>query len=227
MRNNERKYYHLRAISLEQRHKDFLVGTLLGDGCLAKGGKKSDFRLSFSHCEKQKDYFLWKFDFLKPFTNNFYKSIDKRGNSIMYQTKSICHPELNKYAKMFYDSSRRKIIPKDIESLLTPLGLAIWIMDDGNLNEKVNLRICSMGFNYSEHHILQKALKNKFGIDCIIREYKYKSKLYYMLWFDKVNTIKFSNLIKNHIVESMKYKIVEPSETSCETPEMDEDKVRT
>ena len=214
MRDNERKYYHLREIPLEQRHKDFIIGTLLGDGCLARGGKKSNFRLSFAHCEKQKDYFLWKFDFLKPFTNNFYKSIDKRGNSTMYQTKSICHKELNQYADMFYDSSRKKHIPENIEELLTPLGLAIWLMDDGNLNEKVNIRMSSMGFSFEEHEKLQNALRNKFGIECVIRDYKYKNKMYNMLWFNKENSLKYSNLVRPHIVESMKYKIMEePSET--------------
>jgi len=209
-----KKYDNLRATPFTQEQIDLIIGSILGDGCLHRDNNKGNFKLRMSQCEKQKQYFLFKFDKLKPFVNTFYKSIDKRGNSIMYQTATICHQDLNKYAKMFYDASRIKHIPENIEDLLNPIGLAIWIMDDGNLHENVNMRICTMGFNYQENLLLQKALKNKFNLDCSIKDFKYKTKLYYQLYFNKENTINLSNIILPYMEESMKYKIIlKPSET--------------
>ena len=45
-------------------------------------------------------------------------------------------------------------IPKNLDMYFTPLALAVWIQDDGNLNEGVNMRICSMGFTKKDNEDL-------------------------------------------------------------------------
>jgi hypothetical protein len=205
---NNKKYEILRSIPINQEQKDLIYGTVLGDGCLYKDSKNGNFKLSFGQCEKQKDYFLWKVQKLDPYINNWRRSVDKRGNSIMYQTTTICHPELNSIANYFYDKNRKKHIPNDIDNFLTPIGLAVWIMDDGWLSAKTSIGIATMGFNYDENVILQNALKNVFDIDSKVVQHKYKTKLYYKIVLNKENTIKASEISKPYVVDCMKYKFI-------------------
>lgn len=221
-----RKYDILRQSSISKRQQDFIVGTLLGDGCLYKEGKNTLYKLSFCHCEAQFEYFHWKVAYMDPFINGFNKNVDKRGNSVMYHAATICHKDYKKFADMFYDENRKKSVPNNLDMYLTPLSLAVWFCDDGNLNEGVNARFSTMGFDYKDHEKLQSYLLRCFDLRSKIFEYKYKSKLYYGLSMNKKNTQKLSDIIRPHIVECMKYKIMpplEPSTTTCQTFKKNDD----
>jgi len=209
-----RKYDILRQTPINSIQRQFLVGTLLGDGCLYRDGKNSNFKLSIAQCEAQEQYFHWKIAMMDPFINGYRKSIDKRKNSIMLQTTTICHQDFNMFAKMFYDENRKKIVPDNLDMYLTPLSLAVWIMDDGNLNMNVNMRIASMGFTEEENYKLQAYLKRCFDLRSKVMGFKYKDKQYFQLTLNKENTQKLSNIIREHVVDCMKYKIMpEPSTT--------------
>lgn len=204
IRSSKYKYETLRQIPITDIQKQFIVGTLLGDGCLYQDNKRSNYKLSFGQCDKQKEYFDWKIDIMKPFIPCFRRSIDKRGNSIMWQCSSISHPDFNQFGDTFYDADRTKIIPFDLERYLTPLALATWIMDDGSLNAYVNMRICTMSFTEQEHYRLQAHLKNKFNLESKVMGLD--NRLYLSL--NKENTQKLSHIIRLHIVPCMSYKII-------------------
>lgn len=201
---SNRKYDYLRKINFSDLQKDFLVGTLLGDSCLYKDGL--NYKLSFGHCKAQEEYFKWKVCVMSPFITKFRESVDKRGNSIMLQTTSISHPGFNEFADLFY-KDRVKIVPDNLEKYFSPITLATLIQDDGNLNS-VNIRLASMGFSKQDNQKLQYYFKNCFKIDSNLLDFKYKSKLYYQITFDKENSIKLSNIIRPCIVPSMSYKIL-------------------
>lgn len=170
--SSSRKYDVLRQTPINSIQKQIIVGTLLGDGCLYKYSKNGNYKLSFSHCKAQAQYFHWKIAMLDPFINNYRENIDKRGNSIMLQTATICHQELNKFADMFYDESRIKHVPKNLDIYLTPLTLAVWYQDDGNLKSGVNARIATMSFTESENYDLRDYLKSCFDINSKVMSYK-------------------------------------------------------
>jgi len=50
--------------------------------------------------------------------------------SIYFRTLAL--PCLNEYHDIFY-KNKIKTIPKNLGELLTPVGLAYWIMDDGGI----------------------------------------------------------------------------------------------
>lgn len=214
--SSSRKYDILRETPINNIQRQVIVGTLLGDGCLYKDNIKSNYKLSFGHCEAQEEYFHWKIAMLDPFINTFRKSPDKRGNSIMLQTATICHQDFNAFANLFYDKNRIKHIPKNLDMYLTPLALAIWIQDDGNLNNNVNMRIATMGFTEEENYLLRDYLLRCFFLKSKVMGFKYKNKQYYQLSLNKENTQKLSNIIRPYVTDSMKYKIMpEPSTTTC------------
>jgi Mor family transcriptional regulator len=222
--SSNRKYDILRQTPINNIQKQILVGTLLGDGCLYRDSKKSNFKLSFSHCKKQEQYFHWKIAMFDPFINTFRQNIDKRGNSIMLQTATICHKDLNIFANMFYDESRIKHVPDNLDIYMTPLALAVWIMDDGNLKCNVNYRIFSMSFTEEENYKLRDLLKRCFNINSKVMCYTRNNKKYWLININKENSQKLSDIIRPYVVECMKYKLMPgPSTTECQTPDKGDD----
>lgn len=214
-----RKYDVLRQTSINSIQQQFIVGTLLGDGCLAKHTTNGNYKLSFGHQIKHEQYFHWKIAIMDPFINSWSKSTTK--NSVMLQTSTICHKDLNKFANMFYDSSRIKHVPDNLDMYLTPLSLATWVMDDGNLN-KVNMRIASMSFSEEENYKLTDYLKKCFNLNSKVMGFKYRDKQYWQITLNKRNTEMLSDIIRPHVVECMRYKILKPSTTTCQNSETSE-----
>lgn len=56
-----------------------------------------------------------------------------------------------------------KTVPSDIGSMLTPRGLAYWIMDDGYWEGKT-VKLCTDGFSLDEVELLIKTLNLNFGL---------------------------------------------------------------
>lgn len=200
-----RKYDILRQTPINSIQKQFIVGTLLGDGCLYKDNINSNFKLSFGHQEKHSEYFHWKIAMMDPFINTWRTSESK--NSVMLNTATICHQDFNKFGEMFYLKDRTKIVPDDLEKYLTPLSLAVWVMDDGNLN-KVNMRIATMSFTKEDNEKLVRYLKSCFNINAKVMGFKYKNKQYWQITLNKNNTKLLSDIIRPHVAECMKYKLL-------------------
>ncbi len=209
-----KKYEILRQHPINTIQKQLIVGSLLGDGCLYKDSKNSNFKLSLSQCKAQEQYFHHKVALMDPFINGFRENVDKRGNSIMLAATTICHQDFNMFGNMFYDKNRKKFVPDNLDIYLTPLALAIWVQDDGSLNAGVNMRIASMGFDKKDNEKLQRYLKTCFDLNAKVMEYRYKNKLYYQLTFNKVETQKLSDIIRPHVVPKMLYKIMPESSTT-------------
>lgn len=225
----QRKFELLKAIPITNEQKELIVGTLLGDGCISKSGRKINYSLIIGHCEQQKDLVFWKKDILANFVNVVSKRVDKRGNSIMYTFTTLSHHELKLYYDLFYDNGK-KVIRDELISHITPLSLATWIMDDGHLNKNINLRLHTEGFSEQDCEKLQYMLKVKFDIRCKVAKYNRRNKVYCYLSFNKENTIKTSKLTERYFIDCMKYKLYHDcsSTTSCQTSEIiipDDDKV--
>jgi hypothetical protein len=203
--SNTHKYDDLRTIHVNDVQKQLLVGSLLGDACLYQDTEKSNYKLSFGHCEGQREYFNWKVSTMKPFVTCFRRYMDKRGNSVMWQTATISHPDFNEFGLSFYDQNRIKHIPTNLKNHFTSLALATWIMDDGNLNEDINMRIATMSFTEKENYLLQSYLYDLFNLKSKVMPYNEK---HFQLCLDKTNTQKLSDIIRPYVVPCMLYKIM-------------------
>lgn len=61
----------------------------------------------------------------------------------------------------------KKIIPNNIEELLTSVSLAYWIMDEGSFTGS-GLRLNTNAFSLEELNLLIEALDNNFSIKATI-----------------------------------------------------------
>lgn len=193
---------------LTKQQKDVLIGTLLGDGCLELNGTK--VRLRIDHSDKQREYVEWKHKIFANIAANKPRAV----NVLDRRTKKIynhcCFDTLSKtlfaeYRQLFYKSGD-KIVPPNIEKFLkNRLSLAVWFMDDGYKRRDCRgLHVNTQSYCLEEQRILQNCLKKNFKIDTSIHRQSGKYKLYVPAKGSK----RFCNLIAQHIVPSMRYKLL-------------------
>ena len=151
--------------------QEVIIGSMLGDLTAERKSIKNNTRLQFKQSIKNKDYIIHLYDLFKEFCGSSpieMSKFDSRPNkqkvykAMKFQTYSLAC--FNKFREMFYNSEGVKIVPHNLEELLTARGLAYWIMDDG-YNYGEGFYICTDSYHLEEQELLSQILKNKFGID--------------------------------------------------------------
>lgn len=180
---------------------DFILGSLVGDGCLDKTRKILNVnRFRFIQGEKQKDYLEWKAKILG--CHNKVQRIEHNGfagNPAYRFTTNVMYIPDNMCSKHYA-----------IENLSLK-SLAIIYMDDGNLSAKQNgATICCVAESKGLTELLASKLQD-LGIDCSARKAKSSStKKEYNYIRLRVNGVKtLHKLIAPYIHPSMKYKLID------------------
>lgn len=195
--------------SLSTDLKNILVGLLLGDLCAVKQIKGVNVRLHFEQGILHKDYLFHLYDLFKTYCTTAPKTSnrlpDKRTGKtytrVKFQTCSL--PCLNNFYDLFYFEGK-KIIPQSIGDLLTPLGLAYWLCDDGTFVKRIdNVIICTDSYSESEVDLLMTVLSNKFGLKC--RKDNYGNGFRIVIVKSSLN--KLRELVQSHLPSSMLHKI--------------------
>ena len=124
-------------------------------------------------------------------------------SSVSFATLSL--PCFNYYREIFYSVDNLKIVPSNIQNLLTPRGLAYWIMDDGSIQNK-GLHLNTYGFTSEDILLLKLTLENIFGVNslkCSIHKHKKGERIY--IWEESMKDLR--NNISQYLHEDMLYKI--------------------
>lgn len=195
-----------RSIRLTDLQRSIIVGTLLGDGSLIETFSKNNLRLQIDHCAAQKSYVFWKYEALKPLVLTP-PTFQKKNRSWKFRT--ISHPELTRLGRLFY-RERQKIVPKEIASLLGPIGLAVWFMDDGALHTSGYL-INTQCFTESECELLKDALKHSFRIEHITMHRDHRGR---RLYIQAASKGRFRKIIEPFPLPDLMYKLRSPVETT-------------
>lgn len=179
----------------------------IGDGYINKHGF-----LVLQHCSKQKEYLEWKHEIL--IKNNIKVSDIKYKNnnnkdSYTFYTKT--YSKVKDLRKELYPN-KKVISNKNILEKLTPLGIFIWYMDDGNLTpHKRNGKIHSYelmlntGLQKDENEVIINFFQEKWGI----KFNQYKNKNVYRLCCGTQMARKFLEIIKPYVneIKCMNYKV--------------------
>lgn len=187
--------------------KEILVGKLLGDAHLETQNEGKTYRLKIEHSLKQKEYVDWLYEKLKDFCVSFPKIRTRYYNENIYykyffNTKSVAN--LVFLGKQFYQN-KKKVVPKIIRKLLTPLSVAVWFMDDGSIkSHETNGRIFNtQGFTKKEVQFLSKALNSKFGLHSYLR----KQKDGWQIFIPAEDAYIFRQLIQEFVLPYFYYKL--------------------
>lgn len=217
----------LTRLTLEQQN--ILVGGLLGDFSLQTGSKGRTWRLRVLHSLRQEPLLRHTYEKFKDMCTSppaYGKIYDPRTDKSYerYYFNTTIQPVLAEYGKLFYkkastldENSARseksntartkwvKVLPENIDELITPLGLAYFYMHDGALKwagRSNAVRLCTDHFTVSEVRRLCETFKRKFDLDCSIQLKDAKPRIY-------IKERSYSNLrelILPHLHDSMLYK---------------------
>jgi len=197
---SDRNKIRRQVIEISQKQKEIIFGTLLGDGNLRK--VKNSYWGRTNHSLSQQEYCLFKQKELLELTYSVAYS-DKKLKQFPNKTYKQCYFcfKPNENLKYFYNAfyyKEKKDIPLDL-TLLTPLALAIWFMDDGTASSKCSISIATCSFSLEGLIRLKEFLKLKYDLDIIIQKD-------FKIYFTADSGKKFFKLVKPYILESMLYK---------------------
>lgn len=187
-----------------------VFGSLLGDG-YANKRTIDGVRICYRQSIKHKKYLDWLYNFFyeRGYVSNLppriYNRILKKSNKIYqgYEFNTFTFKSFFWIHKLFY-SKGKKILPNKeyLDLYLTPLALAIWIMDDGCF-VKSGVRIATNNFTKQEHEIIIQILKLKYDLDCTIQTIDNRHSVY--IRSNSLN--KLRKIVDPYILSNMKYKI--------------------
>lgn len=183
-----------------------LVGNLLGDGHgeLRSGSPRFTQHMSSRNMEYL--YWLHNFYHIRGYCSSnvpkFKPQIGKKG-------KVYFSGKLNTYSfssllwlyEMFYVENV-KIIPRDLSPFLTPLALAIWIMDEGGKYNRGTM-ISTYNFTLNDLEYINSILKARYNLVANIEE----RSAGYVLVFKVNQMVLLSSIVKPYILPSMQYKL--------------------
>ena|SRR3989344_171549 len=198
-----------KGLKLTNVQQEVLVGTLLGDSHLEDYESKTglNYKLMVQHGLSQKAYTDWLYAVFKDWVLTPPKAKDQIVNGKLYKKywfNTVSHIAFRFFAQQFYGSGK-KTVPKLIHRWLTPLGLAVWFMDDGSIKSKHHraLIINTQCYSDIDLHRLQKVLLDKYGIATKLRKQKEGKQIYILA----ISVQKFVEIIRPHIIPEMEYKL--------------------
>lgn len=198
------------AIKLPDEVKEIVIGILLGDAHIVRRSPTANSRLVYAQTAiKHKEYFEYVSNFFIPYCADNYipqsrlvvdNRTKKTYSAISFTTMQL--PCFNEYREAFY-SLNKKIVPENISKLLTPCGLAFWIMDDGS-KQGNGLHISVYGFSNTDVDKLMFTLQDKFNLKCSIH-YNRDNKPRIYIFKESMDTL--ITLVKPYFIKEMLYKL--------------------
>ena len=183
---------------LSKSQEQVLYGTLLGEGSVSKAGNFS--------CSHQRNYINFKAQMLDQFksavdSTAIPKSVNKEYTCVRFKTRIS---DVFKDAYKLCYPNNIKTVSEAWLNKIDILGLAIWIMDDGTLDNSSktkNLRICTDSFTESEQDLIVEWFNNKW--DIAVQKYKYKDT--FRIRVSGNALIKLVNLIAPYVLPDFQY----------------------
>lgn len=181
---------------------------MLGDCSIEKPSPTSNSRLQFKQSTKNKVYIEHLFSIFKEFCGTDPKimsKFDSRPNknkiyeAIKFQTFSL--PCFNKYKDIFYNNGV-KIVPLNLEELLTARGLAFWLMDDG-YSSVSGFYICTESFSIEDLDLIVKVLQTNFNLKSTYHKTTNGNRIY----IHSTSKKDLINLVKPYFIPHFYYKL--------------------
>ena len=197
--------------------KEALIGIILSDGHLGKQYKNARLTITFAERYFLLANYIYALFCKYSTPRGFQKRKVKSGQNSPFFDRitvtTLTSPIFTFYHNLFYKPSEKgkyiKVIPLNIEDLLTPVVIAFFIMGDGNYNKiKKVIRLCTNSFTKSEVEILSRAFLNKFGIETRL---EYTRNNQYILVIRTSQVPKLQNIVKEHMHPSMLFRIGLPN----------------
>lgn len=210
--NLDSKLVRISAIDRVGPHEikiiSILFGSLLGDGYAEFRNKGT--RFCFYQESSHAAYLIWLHGLIANlgYCNSQPPKIQTRlGNKgnvrKVIRFKTWTYSSFNWIYDLWY-INKVKVIPSVIGEYLTPLALAIWVMDDG-CKLGSGLKLCTNSFTYSDCLLLVKVLFDNFNIKSTIQSAGKNNQFHLYIWKESMPILR--ETVLPYVHPSMKYKI--------------------
>lgn len=150
-----------------------MTGLILGDGSLVKKYAGGNTYFKYTQGLVHWPYLLHVFNLFKEAglvrmdDPSWGKSIGANGAVYRWaQFNTMSLPAWNAYRLLWYPAGI-KVIPSNIDVLLTPVAMAYWFMDDGGWTGK-GIHMNTNAFSTADVHRLADVLSSKYGLKCSV-----------------------------------------------------------
>jgi hypothetical protein len=186
-----------------------IFGSLLGDSYAEK--RNGSTRIILQQEESNVSYLMWFHQYL---ATRGYCSLKKPrlGTRIglknkvrfFYRVRTYSFASFNWIYEAFYPNSKKKEVPKVLcaWTLLTPLALAVWIMNNGT-PVSAGLKIATHAFTERDILFLCDVLNKKYNLYARPHCDKHQ----FVVYIPKAGMPKLSDLISTYMVPSMHRKL--------------------
>jgi hypothetical protein len=180
-----------------------LVGTLLGDGSIAKHG--NHHRLFVKHKAAHLALAAWKREVFEDFTSMPLHHFDQRLNDRLYpcvQFVTRTNPIFSIWRDRFYRDGR-KVVPTNIADLLEPASVGVWFMDDGTA-ERSGVSFQTHSFRTEETQLLARSLHERYGLKTSLN----RNKGAHVVYVHGSSVTELAALIAPVMLPELAYKLV-------------------
>lgn len=187
---------------IEGRLRSILVGSMLGDGRLAR--TQHTTRYQENHSDAQRAYLEWKVSEWGCWVKSgIHPVLWKKpgGNFPGWRFHTVCHQSLNDWHNTFYEATGPKRLISRVIDLVDALALAVWFLDDGSAEWWPQI---IFGLDTKSREVAFSIL-HKFSLQPRWVTFKGVTGAFVFEGEDQAHL--FIALIKPHIPECMKYKL--------------------
>lgn len=186
--------------------KETIVGLALGDLYIRR--RNLNTCLCFKQGIVNRDYIIHLYTIFQEYCKMSPRTYNatlkgKVHQSIVFDT--LTYPAFNYFHELFY-KDKIKIVPLNIQELLTPRGLAYWAMDDGGA-DRSGFIFYTNSFTLKEVTLLVNVLKNKFDLNCSIHTRNDKVNKPNMVYIKADSWDKFKAIIEPYVIPHFSYKL--------------------
>lgn len=187
-----------------------IFGSLLGDSHAEYRSQGKGTRITFYQEYTHTTYLIWlhnlisELGYSNPTIPKIQTRLGNKGNiRKIIRFKTWTYSSFNWIHDMWYKENV-KIIPVNIGEYLTPLSLAIWIMDDGTKIGS-SLKFSTNSFTFSECLLLVKVLYENFNIKASIQSAGVDNQYAIYIWKESMPRLR--EIVLPYVHPSMKYKL--------------------
>lgn len=187
-------------------------GVILGKSHAERRGSCLGTRVSLSQESNSSEYLLWLHaqiynrGYCSPVPPKIQTRLGKGGKQrYIYRFHTFTYSSLDSFYSAWY-TNRIKQVPNNIAEFITPLALAIWIIDEGTRVGR-GIKLCMNSFRYQDCTRLTQVIYDLYNFKSSVQSAGTPGQYHIYIWAESISDLR--SAVIPHMVSSILYKLGE------------------